>query len=136
MAIGWLALLAGVPWSEVIKNAPKVADGAMKLWKAIAKKPPGPEAYSSRPPAAAASASQAIAELEARSLALEAAVADLHGQMLASSELIKALAEQNAQLVLRIETNRRRLLWLSIVTAVLAITAVLGLLMAFSRPGA
>jgi hypothetical protein len=129
MAIGWLALLAGVPWSEVIKNAPKVADGAKKLWKAIAQKPSGPEAFSSRPRAAAASESQAIA-------ALEAAVADLHGQMLASSELIKALAEQNAQLVLRIETNRHRLLWLSIVTAVLAIAAVLGLLMAFSRPGA
>jgi hypothetical protein len=29
MAIAWLAVLKSVPWSEVISNAPKVADGAV-----------------------------------------------------------------------------------------------------------
>lgn len=135
MAIGWLAVLSSVPWSEVINNAPKVADGAKKLWKALAKKPSVTGVNNSRSQAAATSESQAIAALEARALALEAAVADLHGQMLASSELIKALAEQNAQLIQRIETNRVRLLWLSIVTAVIAIAGVVDLLMAFARPG-
>ena len=28
MAIGWLTILKTVPWTEVISNAPKVADGA------------------------------------------------------------------------------------------------------------
>lgn len=30
MAIGWLAVLQMVPWSDVINNAPKVAEGAEK----------------------------------------------------------------------------------------------------------
>ena len=38
MAIGWLTILQSVPWTEVIKNAPKVAEGARKLWSAVAKK--------------------------------------------------------------------------------------------------
>lgn len=34
MAIGWLTILKSVPWAEVISNAPKVAEGARKLWNA------------------------------------------------------------------------------------------------------
>jgi hypothetical protein len=56
--------------------------------------------------------------------------------MLASSELIKALAEQNTQLIQRIETNRIRLLRLSAATAVIAITGLLVLVIALSRHGA
>jgi hypothetical protein len=41
--------------------------------------------------------------------------------MLASSELIKEMAEQNAQLIKRVETNRARLVWLALFTAALAI---------------
>lgn len=136
MAIGWLAVLQSVPWSEVISNAPKVAEGAKKLWNAVAKKSSPSAVSDSRTQPAASAESQSIAALEARAIALEAAVSDLHGQMLASSELIKALADQNAQLIQRIETNRVRLLWLSAATAVLAVAALLGLLLAFSRYGA
>ena len=46
-------------------------------------------------------------------------MSDLNQQMLASSELIKELAEQNAQLVKRIEANRKRTLWLAAATLVL-----------------
>ena len=35
MAINWMTLLAAVPWTEVIKNAPKVADSAKKLWHTV-----------------------------------------------------------------------------------------------------
>lgn len=136
MAIGWLAVLQSVPWSEVISNAPKVADGAKKLWNAVAKKSSPAKVSGSSTQPAVSPESQTMAALEARVLALEAAVSDLHGQMLASSELIKALADQNAQLIQRIETNRVRVLWLSAATAVLAIAALLGLFLAFSRLGA
>lgn len=64
--------------------------------------------------------------------ALESEAADLHDQMLASSELIKALAEQNTQLIQNIEANRVRVLQLTGVTAVLAIIAVAGLLLALA----
>ena len=50
-------------------------------------------------------------------LALQEAASALHEQMLASSELIKTLAEQNEQLVRRIETQRFRLLLLSALIA-------------------
>jgi len=136
MAIGWLAVLQSVPWSEVISNAPKVADGARKLWNAVAKKSSPPEVSGSSTQPAVSLETQPLAALEARAIALEAAVSDLHGQMLASSELIKALADQNAQLIQRIETNRVRVLWLSAAIGVVAIAALLGLFLAFSRHSA
>ena len=37
MAAGWVTVLQMVPWGEVIKNAPKVADGAVKLWNSVSK---------------------------------------------------------------------------------------------------
>jgi hypothetical protein len=32
MALGWLALLKTVPWTDVISAAPQVTAGAKKLW--------------------------------------------------------------------------------------------------------
>lgn len=127
MAIGWLAVLQMVPWSDVINNAPKIAEGAKKLWSAVGKKPPVQaervdEAGSSLTPEA-----QAMATLQARITAMEETIGELHGQMLASSELIKTLADQNTQLIQRIEVNRVRLLLLAGVTVVLAVIIVAGL---------
>ena len=124
MAIGWLTILQSVPWTEVIKNAPKVAEGARKLWSAVGKQRAADEAAETGAQPAASHEPHTLAALEARTTALEAAIADLHGQMLASSELIKALAEQNAQLVKRIEANRKRTLWLGAATLVLAIVVL------------
>lgn len=128
MPIPWLTVLQSVPWTEVISNAPKVAEGARKLWNTVLKKPSPPEESNSSTPVATASGSQTLAALEARTSTLEAAVADLHGQMLASSELIKALAEQNAQLIQRIEAQRVRLLWLGVAIAAILIGALVVLL--------
>ncbi len=127
MAIGWLTILKSVPWSEVISNAPKVAAAAKNLWNTVARKsvstvPPDTTAQPALSPEA-----QAVAALETRLVAMEAAFSDLHNQMLASSELIKALAEQNAQLIKGIEVNRVRVLWLTAAIAVVAIAAVISL---------
>ena len=51
----------------------------------------------------------------------------MHNQMLESSELIKALADQNAQLIKRVEINRVRVLWLAAATIVLGIVAAINL---------
>ncbi|MCF8159797.1 MAG: hypothetical protein K9J76_03775 [Polaromonas sp.] len=128
MAIGWLSVLKMVPWGDVIENAPKVANGAKKLWQNVGKKPsvappvnPLADAMGSEPPS--------VAALQAQVAGLQVAVADLHQQMLASSELIQSLADQNAQLVKRVEVNRVRLLWLGVwllvVTGLLITRAVL-----------
>lgn len=128
MAIGWLSVLKMVPWGDVIENAPKVASGAKKLWQSVGKKPsvappdnPLADAMGSEPPS--------VAALQARVAGLQVAVADLHQQMLASSELIQSLADQNAQLIKRVEVNRVRLLWLGawllLVTGLLVARAVM-----------
>lgn len=119
MAIGWLTILKSVPWTEVIRNAPKVAEGARKLWNAVGKQRAADEAADAAAPPAASHEPHTLEALEARVAALEAAVSDLHGQMFASSELIKELAEQNAQFVKRIEANRKRTFWLAAATLVL-----------------
>jgi len=128
MAIGWLTILKSVPWTEVIKNAPKVAEGAKKLWNAVGKQRAADEAAEAGAQPAASHEPHTLEALEARAAVLEKAVSDLHGQMLASSELIKELAEQNAQLVKRIEANRKRTLWLAAATLALGIAALSGFL--------
>lgn len=113
MAIGWLTVLQSVPWAEVVSNAPKVAAGAKKLWNAVGKKAPEAPTTPAQAPPAFSSEAQTLSSLQARIAELEAASADLHGQMVASSVLIKELAEQNTQLIIRIETLRKRLGWLA-----------------------
>ena len=54
--------------------------------------------------------------------------------MLAFSELIQSLAEQNTQLIRRAEVNRLRLLMLASVTAVVAVVAVIGLTLSLAGP--
>ncbi|HEX6363355.1 MAG TPA: hypothetical protein VFZ93_10385 [Albitalea sp.] len=123
----WLTVLKTLPWGEVITNAPKVADGARKLWQVVAKKPPpDPAAVETAVGDAPASERSAVAALEARIAPLEAAAADTHGQMLQSAELIRTLAEQNTQLVQRVEALRVRLLWLAACTGALAVAVVAG----------
>jgi hypothetical protein len=116
MAISWLTVLQAVPWSDVIRNAPKVAEGAGKLWDAVGRK------VSAKPASPPSAGSTPASPADARMAALEATVADLHAQMLASSQLIKELAEQNTQLIRRAEINRVRTLWLAAVTATLTLS--------------
>lgn len=126
MAIGWLSVLQAVPWSDVISNAPKVAEGAKKLWNTVSKKPVDASTASQAPTASSSSM------LDARVTALEANAAQLHEQLVASSELIKALAEQNTQLIQGIEANRLKVKWLAGLALVGAVTGMVsvGLLLA------
>ncbi len=126
MAIGWLTVLKMVPWGDVIENAPKVATGAKKLWDSVGKKraPQMPVASS----AAVTTPAPDAAALQAQIAELQAAMADLHQQMLQSSELIESLAVQNTQLIARIELNRKRLLWLAVLVLGLAIALTVSML--------
>lgn len=126
MAIPWFSVLQAVPWGQVIDNAPKVVDGARKLWSAVAKKPPAEEGVAvDVPPAADETA--ALRALRQRLTALEKFNAELHQQMLTSSELIKTLADQNAQLVNRIEANRKHTARLTVVCVVMSVAVIAGL---------
>jgi hypothetical protein len=128
MAIAWLTVLKSVPWTEVIGHAPKVADGAKKLWSAVARKgaagaaagaAAGDTVLSPEPPS--------MAEVAARLASAEGALAELHQQMLESTALIQDLAQQNGLLIARIETQRVCMRWLAAATTAacgLAIWAV------------
>lgn len=133
MALGWLTVLKSVPWAGVISSAPLVADGARQLWKAVSKKPSAPEA-SSHPRAPSRTLdTPSLEELESRVSTLESGLDALHAQMLKSSELIKALADQNALLIERVEANRVRTLWLTGLALVAVIAAVAALVFLLIR---
>lgn len=122
MAIGWLSVLKLLPWSDVISTAPVVVDGARKLWNAVS----GKSEDDTRNATSKEAESSGI--LAGRVDILEVKVADLHSQMLASSELIQALADQNSQLIARIEVYRRGVFWLAAAVAVSVVMAIVALL--------
>jgi hypothetical protein len=110
MAIGWLTVLQSVPWSDVVRNAPKVAAGAKKLWDNVANK------SAANPDVAADGSGLApgpatLEGLQQQVLSLQAASANLQQRLIDSSDLIGTLAEQNAQLIQGIQVLRRRLFW-------------------------
>ena len=124
MAIGWLAILTAVPWAEVVKKAPEVAESAKKLWNTLAKKYPKSESEVRTERTVFTSKDQEISWLKERLTATEAAQADLHDQMLTSSELIKALADHNTELIKRIELNRKHILKLTALAIFIGFIAV------------
>jgi hypothetical protein len=127
MVAPWLAVLQHVPWSDVISNAPKLAEGARKLWGTVSGQPAAPLPTAPLDSNLPATPAEVIGALEARIAALESGMAGLQAQMRESTELIKSLAEQNTQLIQRAEANRRRTVWLAVLAVVATVLAVAGL---------
>ena len=117
MAAGTIiTVLSNIPWGQVVENAPKVAEGALKLWNAVTSRKKQDSKFNEHPAAASDEIASEADQLKARLVRLDDSVKSLQDQMQASSELIKALAEQNTQLVRRIELNRDRLVRYAIAT--------------------
>ena len=103
-----MSVLKMVPWRDVISSAPTVADGAKKLWDTVAKKagvggessPAGSTGTPQDLPA-----SELLAQLQTQLTQQEQRLSELHQQMVSSSELMRTLAEQNAQLVQRVQAG-------------------------------
>jgi hypothetical protein len=132
MAIGWLTVLKAVPWTEVISNAPKITEGAKKLWRTVANKPQGADAAGPSASSEVAPVSASMAELTHRLASAEARLAELHVQVLSSVDIITSLSEQNAQLVQQMEIIRRRSLWLAGTTLLASLCAGVSLYMAMA----
>lgn len=124
MAIPWVSLLKAVPWGDVVKAAPAVLGGAEKLWDGVRGKSggsvPSGETLSSPP---LTPTEQALAEHEK-------AIARLDAEIEQSVQVIKALAEQNANLIARVEKLQKRF---AFAVATVAVVAVAGLIFAFGR---
>jgi hypothetical protein len=63
----------------------------------------------------------------------EGTLLDLRTQMLQASEIIANLADQNAQLIAKMEMARTRMLWLGVSTAVSAVLALVALALVVAR---
>jgi hypothetical protein len=131
MAAGWVTVLQMVPWGEVIKNAPKVADGAVKLWNSVSKKKAETPANSENTGVVVAADVNALERLEYRLQEAQDSVNDLQAQVVQSAEVIKELASQNAQLVAQIESNRKAVTVLGVVLALSVLGGVVQALVLF-----
>jgi hypothetical protein len=135
MAIPWMTVLKLVPWNDVIRNAPQIADAARKLWdnSRTGATPAGAARQERAPtglPADGGHAATVAAENAALRIRLEQGelqLRELQQRVLASSALINQLAEQNTSLIARVELNRRRSLLLSVATVVSMLIAVTAL---------
>lgn len=112
MAISWISLLKAVPWKDVIATAPILTENAKKLWHSAVKKPSEEVAFSLDDKASDAPKVENITSLSVKLNALEKSVLALHKQILTTSELLKDLADQNNELIRRVEKNRKRIWWL------------------------
>lgn len=122
MAIGWLTALKVVPWNDVIEAAPLVVNSARKFFSRTQQ--PAPSADPEDSAAEAIESRSPLGRLQSRVDQMEASVAQLGEQQSASAALIQSLAEQNAQLVQALDLLRKRFVALAIVSAVLALGAL------------
>ena len=112
-----ITVLSNIPWGQVIDAAPRLAEGAGRLWEATKNLRKSRSAPVEAAASSTASPPTDAEQLTARVFELEGTVQELREQMQASAEVIKDLANQNSLLVQRIEITRRRLLGVTIACA-------------------
>jgi uncharacterized coiled-coil protein SlyX len=133
MAGAWLKVLKSVPWSEVISAAPQVANSARRLWETVGRKgvitpdTDFDETVTSMP------VDDGIAMLAARVEQQDVAISQLHNQVREASKLIAELADQNAQLIGRLEAARERLTLVGVIAAGSGFVGILALILVLVR---
>jgi hypothetical protein len=115
VGISWIGAVKAVPWGDVIAAAPSVVQGANALWERVARRRGRDDT------APASSVGQPDAD---RIAALEGAVQELQKEALASSRLIRTLAEQNAQLIAQADALQLRLRVLALAGAGLLVAVL------------
>lgn len=133
MASGWWSMLKTVPWSEVIHAAPQVAGTARRLWDTVARKSGGVAGVAPDPMMQDEPQEDFFGTLVMRVEKNEMSLADLRTQMLQASEIIANMADQNAQLIAKMDSARDRILWLSVATGVSSILALVAVALVLAR---
>ena len=98
MSLVWLK---AVPWSAIIANAPLVVDSAKKLVALVRSKPPVTEAGTSPADTPTDGPHADLAALQAR-------IRQLEEEQRQASELLRSMAENNAQMVQALDYLRAR----------------------------
>lgn len=133
MAAGWWTVLKTVPWSEVISAAPQVATGARRLWDTVNRKSGAVDPATGLSPEMAAQEDDIIGLLIARSEQSDAELNDLRNQMRSASELIANLADQNAQLIAKMDVQLQKITWLGVTAGLSGLLAVVALVLVAVR---
>jgi len=134
MAAGaWLRVLKAVPWSEVLSAAPQVANGARRLWETVGRKGVDAPDLDFDERVVAMPVDDGIAMLAARVEQQDVAIAQLHGQVREASKLIAELADQNAQLIARLQAARERLTLIGFVAAASGVVGLIALALVLAR---
>lgn len=124
MPLPWPAIFKAIPWSEVVAAAPKVLDQAKRLAAAARRT----DTASSGEVKSSASAQGPVNPvIEARLSGVEKRVEEMGREAVSSAELLKSLAEQNAQLVQALQIVSSKIRRLTVV--VVAFSCVVGALL-------
>jgi len=118
MPINWIAAFKMIPWTDVITAAPTVARTARDLWRGLSKTKPVDAAG----PSESAGGNAPTPQEEIRTL--RAQLADTRAQLLSTSEVLRALAEQDEKLIAAIEVLRVRTRVLAFVSVALVVACV------------
>jgi uncharacterized coiled-coil protein SlyX len=133
MAANWLKMLKAVPWGDVLAAAPQVAGSARRLWETVGRRGAPEPGIDLGEAMAHAPVEEDVAILAARIEQQDAAIAQLHGQVREASKLITELADQNAQLIARMQAARERLSVIGLVAAGSALLGVISLALVLAR---
>ena len=134
MAVAWLKVLKSVPWSDVIAAAPQVANGARRLWDTVGRKQAAPGAMAEEAiMPAQAMGDEGVALLAAHIEQQDAAIAQMHNQLRDASKLITELADQNAQLIAKMEAARGRLQVVGVIAAAGLVISFVSLVLVLAR---
>lgn len=117
-----LTVLSNIPWGQVVDNAPKVAEGATRLWKAVTGKKVEDSTGASDDGLGERQSEADVLQEQLSEMQLH--IQRLEEQMSASATLIKSLAEQNTQLVAKVELNSIRLFRLATIFAIVSIALI------------
>ncbi|WP_148714144.1 hypothetical protein [Chitinolyticbacter meiyuanensis] len=101
--------LAAIPWAVLIENAPRILEASRKLFRRAQTPPPPPVEIEINP---SGSTEERIATLETLVEDNRRVLIELSTRQEESARLIEALAQQNAQLTLRLRRQYRVLVLL------------------------
>ena len=134
MAAGWWTVLRTVPWSDVISAAPQVANGARRLWDTVNRNRQGmPDGPMGMAPEMAGQEDDVFDVLIRSVERNDAEITDLRNQMRSASEIIANLADQNAQLIAKVDAQRQKMTWMGATAALSGLLSVVALVLVAVR---
>ena len=134
MAAGWWTVLRTGPWNEVISAAPQVANGARRLWDTVNRNRQGmPDGPMGMAPEMAGQEDDVFDVLIRSVERNDAEITDLRNQMRSASEIIANLADQNAQLIAKVDAQRQKMTWMGVTAALSGLLSVVALVLVAVR---